>query len=90
MTSDTMRFLLKKLPKKTLIEIIIKNYETLFKDDEEGSKEAYREMALYIQAWSIMEGKTSIDKFYEPFKSELIEFMDNHSLRPSAIGEENE
>ena len=67
---ETVRFLLNKLPKKTLIETIIQTYEAVFPDPIER-KEAFRGMALLIQANEILLGNISIDDFDDPFKSGL-------------------
>ena len=83
MTSNTVRFLLKKLDKDTLIKIIIKSYETVFKGDPDGLKEAYHQMAIIIQAYSILSGSSSLEDFYEPFKSELKTYLD--TLHPKEI-----
>ena len=66
----TMRHLLNKLPKKTLIETIIQVYENLFTDPEER-KTAFREMALLIQAREVVLGNSELVNFSEPFKTDL-------------------
>lgn len=77
MTSETMRFLLKKLPKKMLIENMINTYEALFKDPEE-LKEAYHELALLIQSREVFLGKSKLESFSEPFRTEIEEWLKNH------------
>ena len=83
MTSETMRFLLKKLPKKMLIENIINVYETLFKTPEE-LKEAYHELALLIQAREVFLEKSKLESFSEPFRTEVEDFLKNWNVQSSA------
>lgn len=91
MTRETMRFLMKKLSKETLIESILNTYDALFKDDPEGLKTAYHDMTLKIQALSVIEGKSKVEDFFDPFKTELQEYLNkinNDSLRPNTTEEE--
>lgn len=71
MTSETIRYLLNYLPKKTLINTIVSTYEGIFPDDTEREL-AYHELALWIQAREVYLEKKSADGFSEPFKSEVL------------------
>ncbi len=76
MTSETMRFLLKKLSKKMLIENMINTYEALFKDPEE-LHEAYHELAVLIQAREVFLGNSELVSFVEPFRTEIAERLEH-------------
>jgi len=68
--SETMRHLLKKLPKKTLIDTIISIYESTFTEPQE-LKDALHSMALMIQSVEVSLGKSKLEDFQEPFRSEI-------------------
>ena len=68
--SETMHHLLDKLPKEALIDTILLAYKNLFPDLQER-KEAFRTMALLIQAREVTLGNVSIEDFDDPFKTDL-------------------
>ena len=74
--TETMRYLLGKLPNKMLVNIIIQNYESVFPDLQER-KEAFHDMAVLIQTRDVFLGNRDLEKFKEPFRSEVAEFLKN-------------
>jgi len=68
--NDVIRYLLGKLPKATLINIIINFHEELFTDPKE-LQGAFREMAAIIQAQEVYLGNAKLDGFTEPFRTEV-------------------
>jgi len=70
MTSGTIRYLLNKLPKKTLIETIIQTYEARFTDPL-TLKQAHRELATIIQAREVYQGRLKLMKLQEPFRTKV-------------------
>lgn len=72
--TKVMVYLLGKLTKEMLVNIVIQNYEAVFPDPEE-KKEAFREMAVLIQAREVYLGNRKLDGFEEPFKKEVQKYL---------------